>query len=148
MNIILNKSKILTIIFLIFYLLALLSVLISGFHLAFKALLLLAILASLADQSRRYLLRTHKESLVQLKLADNGVIKVRKAGNPDWLATEVTSSVIWPWILMLKLKELSPQARNLKLLITRDTVSHSEFRQISQWINLAVPTQAVKNQVQ
>lgn len=131
---------------LVFYLLALLSVLISGIHLILKTLLLLAILASLADQARRYLLRTHKDSLVQLKLADNEVIKVRTFANADWLATEITSSVVWSWILMLKLKELGPQARNFKLLITRDAVSKEEFRQISLWVNQAMPMQTIKNQ--
>ncbi len=143
---IVNKSRILAIVLLVFYLLALLSVLISGIHLIFKTLLLLAILASLADQVRRYLLRTHKDSLVQLKLADNEVIKVRTFDNADWLATEMTSSVVWPWILMLKLKELGPQARNFKLLIARDAVSREEFRQISLWVNQAMPMQTIKNQ--
>ncbi len=148
MIIILNKSRLLTILFVILYGLALLSVLISGIHLVLKALLLLTIIISLVDQARRHLTGAHKDSLVQLKLTGENVIKVRKAGNPDWLVAEITSSVIWPWILILKLKELSPQARKLKLLITRDAVSEEEFRQISQWISQAMPIQTIKNQAQ
>lgn len=58
------------------------------------------------------------------------------------MPTEIESTVIWSWILMLKLKELSPDARSLKLLIAVDAVSKEEFRQISVWANQMMPAEA------
>lgn len=119
------------------YGLALLSVLISDVQLLVKVLLLILVSIGMVGQMRRHLFRSHKESLIQLKLAEHNTLQVMTADCSEWLATEVESSVIWPWILMLKLQTLSPQARTLKLLLARDAVSTEEFRQISRWVNQA-----------
>lgn len=142
MNIIINNSRILASIFFTLHVLALISVAISELHWAFKIILLFIIVMNLVRQARLHLFRLHPGSITQINLSERGQINIKKAGSSDWMPTEIESTVIWSWILMLKLKELSPDARSLKLLIAVDAVSKEEFRQISVWANQMMPAEA------
>lgn len=135
MNIKINNSSFLGLIFYLLHGLAIFSVVISRLYWLITILLLAIIVLSLLRQTRLHSTREHPGSIRQIKLGNKNWLKVKKTGSPDWISTEVESMTLWPRILMLKLKEISPTARTLNLLVMDDAVSREEFRQICAWAN-------------
>lgn len=82
-----------------------------------------------------HLTRKHPASIRQVNLENKNMLKVKKAGDHDWVLAEIENTTILPGMLMLKLKESGPANQTLSLLVANDAVSTDEFRQICAWAN-------------